>query len=115
MKAALILIALCLIAPSQDREFVRGLVHGLGGDPGQVSSPTFTIIQEYGARVPVHHVDLYRLAPIEVDDLGLDELMSDAVLAIEWPERWTNPPVGAIHVSIVQGLADQRTITINRT
>jgi len=95
--------------------FVRGLVHGLGGDPGQVSSPTFTIIQEYEARVRVHHVDLYRLAPVEVDDLGLDELMSGAVVAIEWPERWTDPPAGAIQVSIVQGRADERTITITRT
>ena len=95
--------------------FVRGLVHGLGGDPGQVSSPTFTIIQEYEARVRVHHVDLYRLAPIEVDDLGLDELMSGTVLAIEWPERWTDPPPEAIHVSIEQGSADHRTITIDRT
>jgi tRNA threonylcarbamoyl adenosine modification protein YjeE len=95
--------------------FVRGLVDGLGGDPGQVSSPTFTIIQEYDARVRVHHVDLYRLAPVEVDDLGLDELMSGAVLAIEWPERWADPPAGAIHVSIGQGRADERTITIDRT
>jgi tRNA threonylcarbamoyl adenosine modification protein YjeE len=94
--------------------FVRGLVHGLGGDPGQVSSPTFTIIQEYDARVRVHHVDLYRLAPAEVDDLGLDELISGAVLAIEWPERWTDPPLEAIQVSITQGRADERTITIQR-
>ena len=92
--------------------FVRGLVHGLDGDPDQVSSPTFTIIQQYDARVPVHHVDLYRLTPVETDDLGLDELMSDAVLAIEWPERWTDPPPDAIHVSIEQGSADHRTILI---
>ena len=95
--------------------FVRGLVQGLGGDPGQVSSPTFTIIQEYDARVRVHHVDLYRLTPAEVDDLGLDELMSDGVLAIEWPERWTDPPVGAIQISIEQGRADHRAIRIRRT
>jgi tRNA threonylcarbamoyl adenosine modification protein YjeE len=95
--------------------FVRGLVHGLGGDPGQVSSPTFTIIQEYGAGVRVHHVDLYRLTPPEVDDLGLDEMIADAVLAIEWPERWPDRPAGAVHVSIEQGSADQRTITISRT
>jgi len=94
--------------------FVRGLVQGLGGNQDQVSSPTFTIIQEYDARVPVHHVDLYRLTPVETDDLGLDELMSGAVLAIEWPERWTNPPPDAIHVSIEQGSADHRTIEIIR-
>jgi tRNA threonylcarbamoyl adenosine modification protein YjeE len=94
--------------------FVRGLVHGLGGDPGQVSSPTFTIIQEYDTGVRVHHVDLYRLTPAEVDDLGLDELISSGVLAIEWPERWTDAPADAIHVVIEQGSADRRTITISR-
>ena len=94
--------------------FVRGLVHGLDGDPDQVSSPTFTIIQDYEARVPVHHVDLYRLTPVETDDLGLDELMSGAVLAIEWPERWADPPNDAVHVSIEQGSADHRTIVIQR-
>ena len=94
--------------------FVRGVVQGLDGDQDQVSSPTFTIIQEYDARIPVHHVDLYRLTPVETDDLGLDELMSDAVLAIEWPERWTNPPADAIHVSIEQGSGDDRTIVISR-
>ena len=55
--------------------FVRGLAAGLGIDPDIVSSPTFTLIQEYrGGRLPLHHVDLYRLQSIEVDDLGLDEL-----------------------------------------
>ena len=94
--------------------FVRGMVHGLDGDPDQVSSPTFTIVQEYAARVRVQHVDLYRLTPVETDDLGLDELMSGAVLAIEWPERWTDPPADAIQVSIEQGSGDHRTITIAR-
>lgn len=68
--------------------FVRGLAEGLGIDPEEVSSPTFTIIQEYrGGRVPLLHVDLYRVEPKEVDGLGLDELGSKAVVAIEWAER----------------------------
>src|SRR5215216_3598806 len=55
--------------------FVRGLAEGLGIDPDEVSSPTFTLVQEYrGGRLPLFHVDLYRLAPGEVDDLGLDAL-----------------------------------------
>ena len=54
--------------------FVRGLAEGLGIDPLEVSSPTFTLIQEYrGGRLALHHVDLYRLAPREVADLGLDQ------------------------------------------
>ena len=69
--------------------FVRGLAEGLGVDPAEVSSPTFTLIQEYrGGRLPLFHVDLYRLNdPREVDDLGLDELTAQGgVLAIEWAE-----------------------------
>jgi tRNA threonylcarbamoyladenosine biosynthesis protein TsaE len=94
--------------------FVRGLAQGLGADPGDVSSPTFTIVQEYRGTVVVQHVDLYRLTPAEADDLGLDELGTDAVLAVEWPERWTDPPGGAIRVSIESGKGDQRTITVTR-
>ncbi|HXH05894.1 MAG TPA: tRNA (adenosine(37)-N6)-threonylcarbamoyltransferase complex ATPase subunit type 1 TsaE [Vicinamibacterales bacterium] len=68
--------------------FVRGLAAGLGIDPEEVSSPTFTIVQEYrGGRLPLYHVDLYRLEGREVDDLGLDELREEAVMAIEWADR----------------------------
>ncbi len=74
--------------------FVRGLVAGLGGDPGEVTSPTFVIVQSYGvvsgAIARVHHVDLYRLAeagPEELREIGLEELLSDgaAIVAVEWP------------------------------
>ena len=79
--------------------FVRGLAIGLGIDPDEVSSPTFTLVQEYrGGRLPLFHVDLYRLAPGEVDDLGLDALAAGGVLAIEWAERMPRPDAGAIHV-----------------
>src|SRR5262245_5307935 len=55
--------------------FVRGLAQGFGISAEEVSSPTFTLVQEYrGGRLTVYHVDLYRLQPAEVDDLGLDEL-----------------------------------------
>jgi tRNA threonylcarbamoyladenosine biosynthesis protein TsaE len=94
--------------------FVRGLAEGLGADPEAVSSPTFTIVQEYRGTVVVQHVDLYRLTPAEVDDLGLDELGADAVLAVEWPDRWLSAPANAIHVSIEAGHGDERTITIAR-
>jgi tRNA threonylcarbamoyladenosine biosynthesis protein TsaE len=90
--------------------FVRGLAEGLGADPASVSSPTFTIIQEYAGAIRIQHVDLYRLTPVEVEDLGLDDLLSGAVMAVEWPERWLSPPAGAIHVSIEPGAGDHRTI-----
>src|SRR4051812_27800800 len=61
--------------------FVRGLAEGLGIGADAVSSPTFTIMQEYrGGRLPLFHVDLYRLNdPREVDDLGLDEIAAGGV------------------------------------
>ena len=69
--------------------FVRGLAEGLGVAPAEVSSPTFTLVQEYrGGRVTLVHVDLYRLNdPREIDDLGLEEIGADAVLTIEWAEK----------------------------
>jgi tRNA threonylcarbamoyladenosine biosynthesis protein TsaE len=68
----------------------KGIVDGLGAAlPDEVSSPTFTLIHEYGAG-RVYHVDLYRLdTPAQVATLGLDEIFErDAVVLIEWGERF---------------------------
>ncbi len=94
--------------------FVRGLARGLGADAEEVSSPTFTLIQEYASgRLPLFHVDLYRLEAAEVDDLGLDELIGgEDVVAIEWAERWRDRPHGAIDVTIEDEGEDRRRITI---
>ncbi len=70
--------------------FARGVALGLGIDGDEVCSPSYTLIQQYdGGRIPMVHVDLYR---IEDDDglltLGLDELLdSGAVVVVEWGER----------------------------
>ena len=95
--------------------FVRGLAEGLGASPADVSSPTFTLIQEYrGGRLPLLHVDLYRLDdPREIDDLGLDELGNGGVLAIEWADKLPRPPREAIHVTIAHVEENTRTITID--
>jgi tRNA threonylcarbamoyladenosine biosynthesis protein TsaE len=92
--------------------FVRGLAAGLGIDPDDVSSPTFTLVQEYRGRLPLYHVDLYRLAPGEVDDLGLDALAANGVLAIEWAERMPRADPGAIEVRLDHAGEDQRRITV---
>jgi tRNA threonylcarbamoyladenosine biosynthesis protein TsaE len=92
--------------------FVRGLAEGLGCDPGAVTSPTFTIVQEYAGRVRLQHVDLYRLTPVEVDDLALDDLAEGAVMAIEWPDRWSRPPQGAIEVVLTPAGESTREIAI---
>jgi tRNA threonylcarbamoyladenosine biosynthesis protein TsaE len=80
--------------------FTRGVVRGLGGEADSVSSPTFTLVQEYDGRTPVVHVDLYRLADDEVDDLALEERLETAVVVVEWPERWKRAPADAWRVTI---------------
>ena len=82
--------------------FVKGLAEGLGVAGDEVSSPTFTIMQEYrGGRLTLFHVDLYRLDdPRELDDLGLEEIGEAGVLAIEWAEKLRRAPLAAVRVSI---------------
>jgi tRNA threonylcarbamoyladenosine biosynthesis protein TsaE len=94
--------------------FVRGMAAGLGIDPEEVSSPTFTLVQEYrGGRMTLYHVDLYRLRPNEVDDLGLEELTAEnGVTAIEWAERLPRPLGNAIEVRIESPEDSVRRITI---
>jgi tRNA threonylcarbamoyladenosine biosynthesis protein TsaE len=95
--------------------FVRGLAEGLGAAPDAVSSPTFTLIQEYdGGRLRLFHADLYRLTPEEADDLGLNETGDAGVLAVEWPDRWRLPPDGSIQVTIERLEDARRVITIRR-
>ncbi|MDQ3140150.1 MAG: tRNA (adenosine(37)-N6)-threonylcarbamoyltransferase complex ATPase subunit type 1 TsaE [Pseudomonadota bacterium] len=66
----------------------RGIIDGLG-HAGDIASPTFPIVQVYDEpRVPVWHVDLYRVEdPRAIEQLGLDEALDEAALLIEWPER----------------------------
>jgi tRNA threonylcarbamoyladenosine biosynthesis protein TsaE len=94
--------------------FVRGLAKGLGLEPADVSSPTFTLVQEYrGGRVALLHADLYRLDdPREIDDLGLDELGGGAVVAIEWAVKLPHPPEGAIVVRIEHSGDTERVVTV---
>jgi tRNA threonylcarbamoyladenosine biosynthesis protein TsaE len=69
----------------------KGIVEGRNGTPvDEVSSPTFTLIHQYGKDVPVFHIDLYRLDETrEVEGLGLEELFaSGSVILLEWAERF---------------------------
>ena len=82
--------------------FVRGLAEGLGIEPEEVSSPTFTLVHEYrGGRLTLYHADLYRLDRAATNDLGLEEMgVADGVLAIEWPDRLTHSLSGAKTINI---------------
>ena len=93
--------------------FVRGMAVALGIDPREVSSPTFTLIQEYRGRLRLEHVDLYRVSGREIDDLGLEELVAeDAIVVIEWADRLA-APIGAAHtIRIVDHGGDRREILV---
>lgn len=92
---------------------VRGIAMALGYK-GTPSSPTFTLINEYRAELPIYHMDLYRLADVvELEELGLDEyLYGEGVCLIEWPElvEW---PERAIVVDIIFIGDDKREFVIS--
>jgi tRNA threonylcarbamoyladenosine biosynthesis protein TsaE len=94
--------------------FVRGLAEGLGLDGGAVTSPTFTLVHEYrGGRLPLLHVDLYRLETADLEELGLDaDLANRGIVAVEWPDRLGRPLPSAIEVAIADRGGDRRAITI---
>ena len=63
----------------------------------------------------LYHVDLYRLEPLEVDDLGLDDLVSgEGVVAIEWADRWNGRPDDVIEVRLEEAGEDRRRVEIRR-
>ena len=96
--------------------FVRGLAEGLGVPPEDVSSPTFTLVQRYDGRVPLYHVDLYRVEhPADVDDLGLDELVAaGAVVVVEWAERLPRRPLIGLEVRLEDAGDDRRRVVVSR-
>ena len=102
-------------------QFVRGLVAGLGGDPRQVSSPTFVLLHVYDTpRLRVYHLDAYRVAgPEDFEAIGFAELLDqpDAVVVVEWAARVAAllPPAGRrIDVHLDHTGETARTITVGR-
>ena len=89
--------------------FARALIRARLGRDEDVPSPTFTLIQTYGADVDLWHADLYRLThPDEVLELGLDDAFHSAICLIEWPERMgALLPADAIHLRLIPD-GDQR-------
>jgi tRNA threonylcarbamoyladenosine biosynthesis protein TsaE len=76
----------------------QGIGAGLGIDPREIASPTFTLIAEYlDGRLPFYHLDLYRLDPPGANQLHLEsywegEEMEPGIMAIEWPDRLSYLP-----------------------
>jgi tRNA threonylcarbamoyladenosine biosynthesis protein TsaE len=94
--------------------FVRGACRELGVT-GPVTSPTFTIGRRYQGRLPVSHLDLYRLEAVEEEDPALlgDYLTPDAVTFVEWPERG-DPGLGRVAARVVLEHAggDRRRVSV---
>lgn len=93
--------------------FVRGLAEGLAIDPGLVYSPTFTLVAEHSGRIPLRHVDVYRLPePVgfeSAEEIGLEDVIAGpGVAAIEWFER-LDPSLGirpTLEVAIRSGAGE---------
>ena len=98
--------------------FVKGLVKGLGvRDPDEVSSPTFSYLNIYKARLPVFHFDLYRLQnALEFEASGFEEyFVAGGVSCIEWPEfAGSSLPKEAIFVDLWHRGEHLREIVINQ-
>ena len=94
--------------------FTRGLAKGLGYG-GRVTSPTFTIVNEYeGGRLPLFHFDMYRLADADaLFDIGWEDYLDrGGVCAVEWSENVAEAMEGAVTVAIEKTGEDSRRITI---
>ena len=73
--------------------FAKGLASGFGvSDVDEVSSPTFTLVNQYPGRIRIYHIDLYRIDTGALDGLGLEEIFDDpnAAVIVEWAERLGN-------------------------
>ena len=100
--------------------FTKGLASALDVDPDEVTSPSFTLVNPYSGRLPLFHVDLYRLdeGAAAAHAVDLEELLADeeAVIVIEWGERLGNYPLNAKSWRVrISGDGDaERTISISR-
>ncbi len=94
--------------------FTRSVAQGLGlTTPEQVTSPTFVLVQEYAARLPIYHFDVYRLKQLsEFEDLGaLEYLAGDGVCLLEWADR-VAPLLPADHLRIEFELTGEQSRTL---
>ena len=114
-----LIIALSGDLGSGKTAFVQGLAKGLEvPDEYYITSPTFTLINEYPGRLPLMHVDLYRLDTIAaLEDIGLDERLCDqAVIAIEWADKLSDS-LPAAHLLVTMEIIDDncRNLSLDAT
>lgn len=95
---------------------IRGITEGLSA--GNVRSPSFTLVNEYPAAIPVTHADLYRRPPGGQEDLALEEALEEGRLVlVEWAENWKHPPIEEAWICRIElpeppDSTDRRTIRI---
>jgi len=95
--------------------FAKGLAAGLGINPADVTSPTFTLINLHEGRLRLYHIDLYRLDGGAHQGLGLEEIFDDekAVTVIEWAERLGIVPEHATFVEMSYVSSSERRIRVS--
>jgi len=95
--------------------FAKGIAAGLGiGDPNNVRSPSYVLVNIYQAKYPIYHIDLYRLqSEEEIYDLGWEDYLGGGILIVEWAEKMTALPA-SIRVSIEVQDNEKRTIRIEK-
>ena len=97
---------------------VRGIAQGLGASPTAVTSPTFVVIHEYQGRLPLAHMDWYRIRSLrELESTGVMEYFSgQTVTAIEWADKGLDLlPQDRIEVTLSHRTAQSRSIQLNAT
>ena len=96
--------------------FTKGVAKGLGIDPSEIASPSFTLVNLHEGRLRLYHVDLYRLDAGASFELGIDEMLEEAnaVTVIEWAERLSYRPESAIEVLIETVSETDRTIRVSQ-
>lgn len=95
--------------------FARSLIRAIADDPElDAPSPTFTLVQGYQLRLPIAHMDLYRIgSPDELDELGLDDALAEGAALIEWPEKALELlPEDRVMLRF-DGIGDSRTVTLS--
>jgi tRNA threonylcarbamoyladenosine biosynthesis protein TsaE len=92
--------------------FVRGVARGTASE-SPVASPTFQLVRVYPGRVQLAHIDLYRIeTPAELGDLGLDELIDQGAVVVEWGDRLDAPAAALIELEHLGG--ERRVIRTKR-
>jgi tRNA threonylcarbamoyladenosine biosynthesis protein TsaE len=94
---------------------IKGIASALGLDSREVGSASFVIVAEYEGKLPLIHIDLYRIDSADADEIGLwDYLSREAITVIEWADRVTGLE-GTMKIKIVELDDSKRIITIEGT